>query len=163
MNWTLLNWHEMNQRILKSVWSLKLFKMEWNQSRSIKSPKCQRNLSNTAQWMNFESFWLHSIVNCHAGHQLHVMPSERPNLELFNFIEPNSNSNFYHRTRTELEPNFSVIKWYIFSQRNGFHQFNGKKLKPKYKIPILKKAIFGKQNSKSRGSIFEKKNSFAVY
>ena len=55
MNWTLLNWHEMNQRILKSVWSLKLFKMEWNQSRSIKSPKCQRNLSNTAQWMNFES------------------------------------------------------------------------------------------------------------
>ena len=73
MNWTLLNWHEMNQRILKSVWSLKLFKMEWNQSRSIKSPKCQRNLSNTAQWMNFESFWLHSIVNRHAGHQLHVM------------------------------------------------------------------------------------------
>ena len=31
--------------------------------------------------------------------------SERPNLELFDFVEPNSNSNFYHRTRTELEPN----------------------------------------------------------
>ena len=64
--------------------------------------------------------------------------SERSNLELFDFIEPNSNSNFCHRTRTELEPNFSVIKWYFSSWRNDCQQFHGKKLKPKYKMPFWK-------------------------
>ena len=80
--------------------------------------------------------------------------SERPNLELFDFVEPNSNSNFYHRTRTELEPNFSVIKWQIFSRTDDFQQFQGKKQKPKYELGTFLKRQFSQTKNRTIWFIF---------
>ena len=47
-----------------------------------------------------------------------MMLVNRTNLELFNFIEPNSNSNFY--PQTELTPNFTVIKWCKLVENGSF-------------------------------------------
>ena len=51
--------------------------------------------------------------------------------QIANLDEPNSNSNFYHRTRTELEPNFSATKRYSFTLSFRLSTFSWAKITKK--------------------------------